>query len=346
MSRPKLAPVGVAVLLITAGCAGFVGSKESPRTPYGVPTDRTSEAVEPTTGVVRAPQDVVTVLRDQERQLDALDSYTLQFNRTVEISNESGYFNRVVYRVNRSANRGWSIRRSLRGQQTGLSTFSVYRGLGIFQSRQTPPLGIDARFNSVSDPEMAPRNASIALLGREATTLERVEIRRNGTATVDGESLRRYTAQGSDAFPGQAGNVTSYHLVVLVDDSGLVRVIDERRSRVSASGVEYTTREALHLTDLESTTVGVPLWVERIADTNGTPPEASAGQSRGPDRTVKTFNMVSAVTEDVRSTPGRTGSDGAGPLARTRNLTGGSATTREQAAGTGAPLTNGGPDRP
>jgi hypothetical protein len=282
MSHPKLAPVGVLLLLITAGCAGFVGSGDGPRTPYGVPTDRTAEAVEPTTGVVRAPQDVVTVLRDQERQLDALDSYTLQFNRTVEISNESGYFNRVVYRVNRSANRGWSIRRSLKGQQTGLSTFSVYRGVGIFQSRQTPPLGIDARFNSVTDPEMAPGNASIALLRREASMLEQIEIRRNGTATVDGESFHRYTARGSDAFPERSGNVTAYRLVVLVDDTGLVRVIDERRSRISPSGVEYTTREAFTLTDLGSTIVGVPRWVERIAETNGTAPEVSAGQSRGP----------------------------------------------------------------
>lgn len=346
MSRAKLAPLGVVVLLITTGCAGFVGSGDGPRTPYGVPAGETPDAAEPTTGVVRAPPDVVAALRDQERRLEALDSYTLQFNRTVEISNESGYFNKVVYRVNRSENRGWSIRRSLRGQQTGLSTFSVYRGLGIFQSRQTPPLGIDARFNSVSDPEMAPRNASIALLEQEATTLERVEIRRNGTATVDGESFRRYTARGSDAFPERSGNVTSYRLVVLVDDTGLVRVIDERRSRVSPSGVEYTTREALYLTDLESTTVGVPLWVERIADTNGTAPEVSAGQSRGPDRTVKTFNTVSADTEDVRSTPGRTGSDGTRPLTRSRHPAVGAATTREPAPGTGALVRSGGPDRP
>ncbi|WP_436906557.1 DUF7537 family lipoprotein [Halosimplex marinum] len=102
-----------------------------------------------------------------------------------------------------------------------------------------------------------------------AGLLNTVRLTRDGTGTVDGDSLQRYTGEGSDAIVNQSyfdGSVTDLRVEALVDrDAGLVRVIDYRYEVTSG---DTTTTQSLRIryTDIGDTTVERPDWMDGVGN--------------------------------------------------------------------------------
>ncbi len=99
----------------------------------------------------------------------------------------------------------------------------------------------------------------------EAGLFEAVELTRNGSATLDGESYQRYSADGSTAVRNQSyfgDSIEQFRMSVLVDpDSNLMRVIDYRYE--AQSGDTTTTLSyRIQYTAIGSTTVERPGWMD------------------------------------------------------------------------------------
>lgn len=62
----------------------------------------------------------------------------------------------------------------------------------------------------------------------ETRKLREIHLERNGTTTFAGEEMVRYTAQGVEDAPSGMGAIAAYRTAVLVDDDGLVRVVETR----------------------------------------------------------------------------------------------------------------------
>jgi hypothetical protein len=275
MSRPALAVVGVVLVVATAGCGAVRPGADAARDPYAVPATGTTTATATATGTttatgtVLAPDDLAGRLRSQADLLRSAGSYTLQFDRAVSVDGDLGNFRNETYRVDGRERAGTYFLRFLRGQRTGLSTVSVYRGDGVFRIKRTPPLGDDARFASLVDPEKSPENRSVSVLRREAEDLRGVALEPNGTAVFEGEEMQRYTAEGVGSVSAPAENYSDYRVVVLVDGRGLVRMVDERLVRTSEGGVRYVTQVRLAVTGVGSTTVPPPEWIGAANGTAG-----------------------------------------------------------------------------
>jgi hypothetical protein len=270
MARSPLAAVAVALLLATAGCSGFGGG--TTRTPYDVgahPTPTPTETPTPTPTAtptptetatatpapVRAPPELVARLRGQERLVGGVASYTLRVTRNVTIGENAVLLTNVSCRVALDSDRGICRQSYGHGETREPRTTVVYRGEGLLQSRRTDA-GEPGR-RPTQRAETAPVNTTLDVLGEWARRLELAALEADGTATFDGEEMTRYTAFDPVDAPPSGEDLTEYRLVVLVDDRGLVRYVEERR--VESVGTRTTWHVAV--TDVGSTTVGRPDWV-------------------------------------------------------------------------------------
>lgn len=277
MSRAAPA-VAVAVLALTAGCGGFLGDATPDRPRYDVPPATTTEAAAadesppgpmgervPSIGYRPSPAaDLPEVLSAHERRVRGAGNVTIRRTETVE-SGGVTLRRSFTYQVDFDRDRH-RIRLVERGETNRTET--VY-ATGETTYRRTVRGGGTPEYRTGSDGGTlgtVPVGALQELLVNRGLV---AELTPAGTATVDGERVRRYTAH---TLPAETRrnfrSVTSFELTVLVDDEGVVRTFEYAIRARTAAGERYVEHSRLTVSGVGTTAVTPPAWV---GNRTGTP---------------------------------------------------------------------------
>jgi hypothetical protein len=270
MSRAAPA-VAVAVLALTAGCGGFLGDATPDRARYDVPTTTTTaggatgesspgpmgERV-PSNGYrPSATADLPGVLSAHERRVRSAGNVTIRRTETIT-SGGTTVGRSFTYRVDFDRDRHrihlvetGETNRTETAYATGETTYRrTVRGGGA------PEFGTDEDGETVGT---VPVRAVQELLVNRGLV---ADLTPDGTATVDGERVRRYTAH---TLPAETRrnfrSITRFSLTVLVDDDGVVREFEYAIRARTAAGERYVEFSRLTVSGVGNTTVTPPAWV-------------------------------------------------------------------------------------
>jgi hypothetical protein len=274
MPRRILAAAAVALLLTTAGCGGVLGGDPATRTPFGVaptptPTATPTETPPPTTtapptttetATPAAPPELARALSLQLRRIERLESYTLESDATTEVEGEVATLRNTTGRIDRSENEGRVLTRYIRPRRSNQSVYATYRSGGTAVSKRVGPEG-DPLYRILS-PDDVPASAAEQFFADFSGRLRAVAFERNGSATFDGRVMPRYTASGVEAAPPGVGDPVDYRVTLLIDDGGLLRMVEQAVVERNEAGDRLVERTRLALTGIDTTTVERPDWVE------------------------------------------------------------------------------------
>lgn len=283
-----LAALGLALLATTAGCsAPLLGDGTSTRTEYEVPetTATTEEPTEPPTETTTPP-----TASPAFRSAVATHDSALRAAGEFELVKSNWEYrgarpderppNRTVA-ADLARGRYWS---GGSGEpDAGASTAgSVYQNGTAVYNRVELDNGTIAYRLVPEDRERppTPRMEAVGWLRSVPNRSVLIPFERNGTVTLDGEELVRFTATepgpigclgggGTPAYgtyPGELRNLTRFHATALVDDRGIVRRYECVMTGILYTGDRYTVRTAWSVTAVGTTTYRAP---ERTVNASG-----------------------------------------------------------------------------
>ncbi|PSQ17367.1 hypothetical protein BRD00_07910 [Halobacteriales archaeon QS_8_69_26] len=274
---------------MTAGCSGlFPGGGDSTRTPYDVPgtTAETDEPTAPPTETETPPAS-----REFRRQVATHDT---------ALRNAGTFVVRKVIRRHtgegpddKSAAINRSVVTDLDGDQYWVrgpgepndgvydSGLSYENATGVYQ--RTRLNNGTVAYRRVPDDRVrppTPRTEPLRWLRTVPNATVEVPFERNGTATLGGDELARYTAtepgsvsclavvEGFTAGtpPNELQNVTQFSATALVDDRGIVRKFECTLSGHRYTGEKYTERATWTVSEIGTATLRPP---ERVVNASG-----------------------------------------------------------------------------
>jgi hypothetical protein len=147
--------------------------------------------------------------------------------------------------------------------------YATYRSDGTAVSKRVGSEG-DPLYRVLS-PDETPANAAERFFADFAEGLRAVAFERNGSATFDGRVMPRYTASGLEAAPPGVGDAVDYRATLLLDDDGLLRVVEQAVVERNEEGDRLVERTRLALTGIGTTAVERPGWVDEATNRTGTP---------------------------------------------------------------------------
>jgi hypothetical protein len=306
-TRRAVSVLAVALLLTTAGCGGVVGN-DGTRTPYDVdvtptptPTETATQVPTETTTQTpeRAPDPLVEKASEQSIKLRGLESYTIRYNYTSVGERGVSNAETAVYRVDKSQRRELIYFRPRAGDRTveGGSYQTGEYVLKVSKSEDGPEYERD------SSPTLSVGSSVADRFASDVTELIATDFQRNGTGTVDGERMTRYTVEGTEAAPPSTEDVLAYQVTVLVDDEGLIRRVEHRYVERTDGNETVSERTLVTLSGIGSTTVERPEWVdEALAATGTTTPNRTtgAGTTEGDRRSAPNRTTGAATTAPDR----------------------------------------------
>jgi hypothetical protein len=259
IARQTLAVACVALLAVTAGCGGLGGDRGTPtREPYEVeatatPTATATPVSDP--GSPRASAAFLEAVANHTAALRRAGNFTIR--RTARSGRVTGDADPVrvatVGTVDLDAGR-YAFGRP--ADDGGPPVVEVYRNATARYRR------VDGRLRNVTDRVDERTTTLPGIAARWAYTppneSARFPLERNGTATVDGEEMARFTADDPGRFRGvyaELRTVTAFSATVLVDDRGIVRRF---RYTIRGRDVANATRvesETIAITEVGTTTV-------------------------------------------------------------------------------------------
>ncbi|MWG34105.1 DUF7537 family lipoprotein [Halomarina oriensis] len=244
-------------LVVLAGCSAVpgVGGGE----PYTAPDE---------------PLNTTQLQADHTANVEAADSLTYALNATTTVSADGNESFRSATVLDARVDVAEDVARyDVRTDGSFLGTAqttnaSVYVVDGTAYLRQSA--GDETRYRTAeaNDTTSVVRTAT---LDDQWTFLSGVNWTQNGTVDGDGETLTRYTANGSErldrsAFGGQQGGaaadaVTSFEATMLVTSGGTVRSVTYRYT-IDLDGRTQTARVTADVSDLNGTSVEEPSWLD------------------------------------------------------------------------------------
>jgi len=280
MGRRSLILLGIVGLVVTAGCAGFLGDDSGTETTTPQPTDETTERAADSTDETTAAEttdsaetgsdgSVAEAVADHQRQLESSGSFTttLVQNRTADDD---------------TANVSVEIRSDLQADEYVMQTTGIVLDRDLQLDRYTAgdttfervALGSRERTRKDTEPydgNVEPVDVGRAMGGKDLVgKMGEYDLENEGTVTHRGEEMTRYTADDPDAWggplPDGADEIDSLEMRILVDDRGIVRMIEYRVSGTSTSGGTFYEYFHLEITDVGSTTVDEPAWIDEEFD--------------------------------------------------------------------------------
>lgn len=337
MTRSLAAAVCVAALVVTAGCGGIALDGDAPdRTTTASPTrdtfdvpERTARdranATATTTATPAAAPAYRRAVANHSRVLREAGGFV--FAESVE-RDHGGHRNSTppitrVVAADLDADRYWfdvdfsaTNRRAEAGQlyQDGEA---VYRRDGT--ANGTP---VYRRVEDV-EPRITPRKVALNHLRRVENLSVLIALERNGTATVGGEPVARYTASDPGQFRGQFADlrtVTEFGATALVDDRGIVRRFRYEIEGELYTGDRYAERGRWRIDRVGNVTVRPPARLTNATDgaPNGSP-RADAPASRPAEPTRKDPAEPARETPTGPAREGPTGAAAWDRIARERN---------------------------
>ncbi|MFB6179757.1 MAG: hypothetical protein ABEI77_08545 [Halorientalis sp.] len=263
MSRRSIAVLVLVSLVALSGCAGLLGPDVSP-----TPGPNTTATPQTPTGTGhQLPLNGTAVLDAHQSALEHAGSFRYQVNATKRFHNTTipPISTNKTVRRNDSSGATWSV---------------VLNSLG--PSRETY---LDGDGNAY---QVRQRNASHIVYGTTGTnainfsTLYRPPIGRylaglnfsyQGTTTIDGHTVDTYTVHNMSQVDRSnhgleeisTANLDSLDVTLRIDRDGLVRSFEYRAVGSNRQGDTVGFSLSLRYTDVGSTTVPRPTWVDRAA---------------------------------------------------------------------------------
>ena len=245
MRRKVFSALGVAFLIILAGCSGGGGSPTaSPASPSGGPGANDAVAVNGTELVDSHVQalseaDSATIIIDTEIETS---NRTLAQTQTFRLGTDAQYslIESSTTRVEKYTNETATYQRFGTGENATVSVNEApYDGQGI-----------------TIDP--VNKSTAIRFVGL-SSALGNVTFQESGAATVNGTGVTTYTANSTDALEPELANQTeSINATLYVDQStGVIRQIELSVGTPQGDTVTYDVR----VSAVGSTSVSVPEWV-------------------------------------------------------------------------------------
>lgn len=252
MTRTRLLSIALALLLVLAGCTGA-----------DVPTDATPTSGGSGGSGADDPDDEFDVA-DPERVLREAGSFTSTWTFTVTDATGETTSMSNSYAVDVAANRT-----SETLSMSGESATSYERFIGDGTSYTRFGEGEEVFYQVTpfaGDPISFALARGAAFAYDDLSDAEMV-----GSETFDGVSVTRYEYRdpmlwrqyGTTAFGGEENvTITDFVLISLVDDDGLARSTGWTLLGETESGTEVRAEWRFELTDVGSTTVPDPEWLE------------------------------------------------------------------------------------
>lgn len=263
--------VAVVAMVALAGCSSGGSTTTAPGTDTTSEPDTTTEPnATPSVDVEPA-----NVSESHAAALSAAGSFTSRVDITQEVVQDGNTTAISVDRrtaIDLEAGTGLRFQSStgLLGPNTTINTTSYTAGDTTYM-RVTSPLQDEPRLLNASEPyspnsNVQPVNASQAR--GEAYIGQNVTWSSNGTTTVDGTTVARFTASGAENLPDIAASMSSSNLTVerldaemLVDSDGVVRRLTLDVSGTQANGNSVSSSIEYTVTEIGSTNVSEPGWV-------------------------------------------------------------------------------------
>jgi len=274
LERRHLSLALVLLLTATAGCTGLLGS-ETGGTDAEVPTTA-ADANGPAPG--SAGFDAAAIEREHFETLSDSSfttSLSFQLSTVRNGENRSVFINRTVA-IDRDSDRSLATGELVQASGDTLAT-TTYTADGTTAERRVLTRGDDTRtdYRSASPPydgQVQPVNESSVI---DRSLLQSLGSDINwtyaGTETVDGDSVSRFEATGSDVTGFAAddavstnvsanGTADSASATVLVDEDGVVRSF-QYRVTTERDGQPVTVALSLSVSQVDDTTVAEPDWL-------------------------------------------------------------------------------------
>lgn len=285
MARRTLGTLGLAVIVVAAGCSGLVPvPDEQPPTSrplYDVPETPEQTAKTWDSSNSPASQAFLTATANHTSALRTAGGFVIR-ERLYTNTNRSPFTQ--SFAANLSADRYWwgipsapddGVYDEGAFYQTGSVVYGRHES-----SNGTP------RYRRVSPPPaLTPRKFTLQLVHTIPNASVFFPFERNGTATFDGEEMARYTASEPSLFgcsgmtgaPDRLQNVTEFRATALVDDRGILRRFECILEGYLYTGEFHSERLLRTITQVGTATVIPP---------DGLPNDLSTNQSVGPRETV------------------------------------------------------------
>ena len=267
-ARPATA-ICCIVLVVLAGCSGIPGLGGDAYTEPGEPLNASA------------------LLADHTATLREAGSFTATVNGSSAVGNESVH-QRTLVRADIESNR--TLRRTnvtQSGGQAGERTQAVFveNETAYLRTSVESANGTRTQYRVVNT---SGRSAQGGGPGQQFLTLEGYAAiveganwTQRGTESYRGTTVTRYTANGSDSFNASAlgasaPNVTDFQATLLVTADGTVRKLSFTLEAGSQDR-SFTVTNDLAISDVGSTTVEPPGWLDEARNASSTRSEAGAG---------------------------------------------------------------------
>jgi len=257
------ATVLVVLIVLLAGCSGGgTGTDGTPTVATTAAGEATGDSTQP------AAEDTAFDATDASQQLRDAGSFTTTWSYSVTDVDGATTSVTDTYRVNLDANRSIELFATDGPEADSETTTFIADGTGytrveaggqtLYQTNDQPP----AVFESAT--------------GRASSLFTFVEsdIQYVGTETYDGVTVDRYEYSDASAWSEYNENVsiamfssdtevtvTSFSVVVLVDEDGVGRLTTWTLAGEAADGTPVSAEWSYSLTDIGSTTVEDPDWL-------------------------------------------------------------------------------------
>lgn len=317
MVRRPFVAILIALLVLTAGCSGlFPGgdetTREPTREPYAVPeTRQPPTSTTATTVTPRASANFREAVRNHSDALRSAGQFVMRerlYRKTQYLGQGGDVF---TSRVNQSfaadlaADRYWFGLASTPADGVYDSGAAYQNETGVYQ-RVTDTDGT-VRYRRVPGREPTPREWAQDRLNYLPNVTVLLPFERDGSVTVDGEEMARYTASEPPYFDScplwpsiDFRNVTAFRATAVVDDRGVVRRFECVVSGYVSADTRVTIRVDWTVTEVGTATVRPP---DRSANATG------SLRSRIPttEATEESERPATASSVARRGRPARTG---------------------------------------
>lgn len=269
MDRRHVAALSLALLLVVSGCSGLLSGDGTPADGGGATPTATPAPATPTPVPFTYPDGYSeTGITDSQDAAGAHtdgalshDSFTVSYRAAVQTPDRSVQVN-FTQQVNTVERRAHLV-----SAVTGRTNIAQYYANDTVYVRSESPSTNQTSYTSRQQPlnlEQVTGTQFVAPAVANASYGEAAVVER------DGETLVRYESQELTNATGLLGsgisteNVTSFSATLLVDEDGVVRRV-EYRATVDRPGGERTLEVVVEVSELDSTTVQRPDWVDRAA---------------------------------------------------------------------------------
>lgn len=301
MDRSRIAALFVVALAVTAGCSGpLLGGDGAGRDPFGVPettvpetTTRTTTETGGTTGTTRTVPTLTPAASSAFRAAVTNHSESLRTVGQFVVRERIRQFESVAgenttstanltFAADLYADRYWFGIRNASEEGVYDSGLAYQDGTAVYHRRRLANgTVVYRRISDARERSVTPRRWALRWIRTIRNVSVMYPFERNGTVTVDGERMVRFTASGLPPFGCGSGtrpltdlrNVTEARATALVDGLGLVRRFECVIAGQLYTDDRYRERVTRTLAEVGTATVRPP---DRLVnETDPVPPGGS-----------------------------------------------------------------------